>query len=140
MATAETIHRQLVEAWNTRDFEAMRDLLHSGYTFTGGDGKELAGGPDTGLNIAKAYAAAFPDGRIEVRATYPHGDTAISELRATGTHGGDLMGIAPTGRPIELVICNVIELRDGKVYREREYFDTAAMLAQIGVAVSPAQT
>jgi steroid delta-isomerase-like uncharacterized protein len=140
MATAETIHRQLVEAWNTRDFDAMRELLHTEYTYTSGDGKELAGGPDTGLNIAKTYAAAFPDGRIEVRATYAHGETAISELRATGTHGGELMGIPPTGKPVELVICNVIELRDGKIYREREYFDVAAMLAQIGVVLSPAQT
>ena len=139
MATAETIHRQLVDAWNQRDFEEMRNLLHPEYTYTGGDGKELTGGPDTGLHIAKMYAAAFPDGRIQVRATYPHGDTAISELRATGTHGGELMGIAATGRPVDLVICNVIELRDGKVYREREYVDTAAMLAQIGVE-TPAQT
>lgn len=139
MATPETIHRLYIDAWNRRDFAAMRNLLHPQYTYTGGDGKELTGGPDTGLNIAKMYAAAFPDGRIEVRATYVQGDTAVSEFRATGTHRGELMGIPPTGKRVNLVICNVMEVRDGKVYRERDYFDATAMLAQLGVLTSPLQ-
>ncbi len=83
------------------------------------------------------YAAAFPDGHIEVRATYVQGDTAVSEFRATGTHRGELMGIPPTGKRVSLVICNVMEVRDGKVYREREYFDGSSMLAQLGVLTSP---
>lgn len=34
-------------------------------------------------------------------------------------------------------ICNVIESRDGKIYREREYFDMANILAQLGVTQLP---
>jgi len=33
-------------------------------------------------------------------------------------------------------ICNVIELRDGKVYREREYMDMLAIMSQLGVPVA----
>ena len=57
----------------------MRSLLHPEYSYTGGDGKELTGGPDTGVAIAQAYAAALPDGTVEVRSTYVQGNTAICE-------------------------------------------------------------
>ena len=42
----------------------------------------------------------------------------------------ELMGFAPTGRKVTVPICDVIEVRDGKVYAEREYFD----MQQLGVA------
>jgi steroid delta-isomerase-like uncharacterized protein len=139
MATPQTVHKQMIEAWNRRDFDAIRDLLHPQYTYTGGDGKEVTGGPDVGLRIAKTYAAAFPDGRLEVRATYVQGDTAVAELHATGTHQGELMGIAATGKRAEIVVCNVLELRDGKIYREREYMDMLSMFTQLGVMQPPVQ-
>jgi predicted ester cyclase len=50
-----------------------------------------------------------------------------------GTHTGPLQDIAPTGRSVALPGCNVIELRDGLIYREADYFDTATMLKQLGV-------
>ncbi|MBI5285700.1 MAG: ketosteroid isomerase, partial [Chloroflexi bacterium] len=34
--------------------------------------------------------------------------------------------------------CNVLEVRDGKIYREREYMDMFTMMAQLGVAGIPA--
>lgn len=50
-----------------------------------------------------------------------------------GTHQGELDGIAATGRSIQLHGCNVIEVADGRIVREREYFDTMALMAQLGV-------
>ncbi len=139
MATAGTIHREMMDAWNHRDFDAVRSLLHDEYTYTGGDGKEMTG-PDVGVQVAKAYAAAFPDGNAEVKTTYVQGDVGISEFEVTGTHQGNLMGVAPTGKRLSIVVCNIIEMRDGKVYREREYIDTGAMWAQLGVRELPASS
>jgi hypothetical protein len=48
------------------------------------------------------------------------------------------MGLAATGKPVELLICNVIELRDGKVYREREYMDMLIVITETGVVKAPA--
>jgi len=137
MAATAQIHGEIFEAWNKRDFGKMRSLLHPEYTYTGGDGKVLRG-PDAGIALAQMYAAAFPDGRLELERLHVAGDTAIAEMVARGTHGGDLMGIAATGKKVELRICNVMELKDGKVYREREYMDLATLLAQIGATALPA--
>jgi steroid delta-isomerase-like uncharacterized protein len=140
MTTPETAHKTMLEAWNRRDFAAMRNLLHPEYSYTGGDGKALTGGPDTGVAIAQAYAAALPDGTAELRSTYVQGNTAICEFRVRGTHQGELLGVGATGKPVDITVCNIIEVRDGKVFREREYVDGAAILTQIGALASVSHT
>lgn len=52
---------------------------------------------------------------------------------ATGTHLGELQGIAPTGRTVTARVCNVIEVKDGKIWREREYYDALSLMQQLGV-------
>ena len=137
MATVSEIHHQIVDAWNSRDWNVLRNLLHSDYTYTGPDGKELVG-PDAGLNLARMYATAFPDGKLEIKRLHVAGTTSIAEFVATGTQRGDLMGVAPTGKRVEINICNVLEVRDGKALHEREYFDVMTMLGQLGVVQAPA--
>lgn len=83
------------------------------------------------------YAGAFPDGKLEIKSIFAQGNSAVAEFVARGTHGGELMGIAPTGKSIEINVCNVVELRDGKVYREREYMDLLTLLSQLGVTEIP---
>jgi ketosteroid isomerase-like protein len=47
--------------------------------------------------------------------------------------------VPATGKPVTVNICNVIELFDGKVYREREYMDTMSIMTQIGAVSLPAK-
>ena len=137
MSSPATIHREFADAWNRRDWNTFRNLLHPHYSYTGGDGKEMTGGPDIGLGIAQMYASAFPDATLEIREVYVQGNTAIAEMVARGTHKGDLMGIPATNRIAEITICNVVEVRDGRLYREREYMDMLHMFAQLGVISLP---
>jgi steroid delta-isomerase-like uncharacterized protein len=136
MAAAAEIHKQLADAWNARDFNRLENLLHPGYTYMGGDGKELVG-PEQGMNIGRMFATAFSDGRLEVKRVFIQGDTAIAEMIGRGTHTGPFMGVAPTGKQAEVPICDVIELRDGKVYREHEYMDMLVIMTQLGVVTLP---
>jgi ketosteroid isomerase-like protein len=137
MATAHDIHRELLSAWNARDFDRYRALLHPEYSYTGSDGREMPGGPEVGVGVARMFATAFPDGKTTLTRVYVQGDVAVAEFKATGTFKGELMGMAPTGKSMTLPVCNVIELRDGKAYREREYMDMLAMMTQVGAAPAP---
>jgi steroid delta-isomerase-like uncharacterized protein len=137
--STKDIAKDYFEAWNKRDFDRMRGLMHRDYTYTGGDGKELKG-PDAGLAVSQMFAGAFPDGRIDIVNLKEAGDTVLVEFVGRGTHRGDFMGIGPTGRPVTVPVCNVLELRDGKIYREREYIDMANILVQIGVTRVPTPT
>lgn len=138
MSLPASIHRDFAESWNSRDFNKLWNLLHPEYTYTGGDGKEIAG-VDAGIRIARMWADAFPDGRLEVKRVYTEGNTAIAEMVGRGTQTGEFMGIAPSGKRVEVVICNVADVRDGKFYREREYLDMLTILTQIGAAKAPAK-
>ncbi len=140
MARASEIHNEIARAWNARDFSQLRNLMHPAYTYTGSDGKELAGGPEGGLSVARMFASAFPDGVLEVKRVFTQGDTAIAEMVGRGTQHGEFLGVAPTHRACEVSICNVIELRDGKAYREREYMDMLAIMNQIGAATTAQRT
>ena len=126
------IAREYTGAFNDRNFDRARDLMHSDYTYTGPDGQEQRG-PDAGVAVLKMWANGFPDGRIDIQNIKESGDTVVVEFTGRGTHRGDLMGMAPTGKQVNIPVCNVMELRDGKVYREREYMDMATVMAQLGV-------
>ncbi len=132
MTSVQSVHQEFADAWNRRDFEKIKYLFHPDYAFTGGDGKEMKGGPDVGAAVARGYAEAFPDGTLEVKRVIASGNLAVAEMIGRGTQHGEFMGVKPTGRRVEITICNVMELRDGKVYREHEYMDTLTIMSQLG--------
>jgi steroid delta-isomerase-like uncharacterized protein len=136
MASPSDVQREYLEAWNKRDFEKMKTLLHANYSYTGPDGKEQTG-PDAGLKVARMWATAFPDGKVEIKKTMGQGDITIAEFIGRGTHNGELMGVKPTGKPMEIRICNVMETRDGKIYREREYMDMLTLMSNLGAVKLP---
>jgi len=138
MANAESVAREMVDAINRNDMASYRELLHPDYSYTGGDGQTQRG-QDAGVAIVQMYRTAFPDDmKLDVQRIHSAGDTAIVEFIGKGTHRGDLMGIAPTGRKVEIPIVTVLETRDGKIHTEREYFDTAYLMQQVGVVPAAA--
>ncbi len=137
MATTSSIHHELAQAWNNRDWNKLRELHHDEFTAIATDGRQLGGGPDAAVAEGRMWAEAFPDGKVEVRRVYTQGNTSIGEMVGRGTQTGTFMGVAPTGKRVEIHYCTVLDLRDGKVQRQREYIDTGAILTQIGVFTVP---
>ncbi len=135
MADAGSTVREYMDTWNRRDWKRYRDMMHSDYSYTGGDGRTLSG-PDAGIAVGQMFANAFPDGRIAIKRVHTTGNTAIVEFEGRGTHEGDFMGVRPTNRKVTIPVCNVIEIRDGKIFAEREYMDMAHMLQQLGVTTA----
>jgi predicted ester cyclase len=90
------------------------------------------------MAVGQMFAAAFPDGKLEIRHIHVAGDTAVVEFSARATHQGELMGIAPTGRKIEMSVCTIIDTKNGKIVAEREYMDMAHLLQQLGAMPAPA--
>lgn len=132
MSNVAELHRFMLEAVDERNWSRLESLLHAGYTYTAGDGAEQAG-TEAALAVAQTYTGAFPDLRFEILHQLATDNVSVVEFRATGTHRGELMGVAPTGRTAEVLVCNVIEERDGKIFREREYYDSGVLMHQLGV-------
>jgi len=137
MSDVASIARDYLEAWNRRDWARWRELFHPEYSYTGGDGQQQKG-PEVGLAVGQMFATAFPDGRLDIQRIHAVGDVAIAEFIARGTHKGDLMGVGPTGRSMTLPVCTILEVREGKIWAEREYMDMLHLMQQLGVAPTPA--
>ncbi len=144
MADNASLARQLYEAWNGRNFDLLSDALApDGQIVVMGSG-DIYRGAGGSRQYNTMWADAFPDGAITVDRLTAAGDTVVVEFTGRGTHTGDLktpMGtIAPTGRPITLQLCDVIDFQDGKIASQRTYFDAASLMAQLGLTGQPATT
>lgn len=129
---ARDLSRSMLEAWSNRDWDAIRGVLHPDYRYIGPDG-EVVVGVEAGLAAAwSSFADAFPDGKWEIDAVYVDGNTVITEFHFNGTHTGPIGDIPASGNPVDAAFCNVMQLEDGKVILERDYFDTAKFYQQVG--------
>ena len=137
MSDPAAIARQYLEAVPRREFDKIRELMHAQYSYTGGDGQRQDGA-DAGIAVAQMYTTAFPDVKLDIKGIHVAGNHAVVEFVANGTHQGELMGIAPTGRKISVPVCIVLEIRDSKIIAEREYFDSGSMMQQLGVTPAAA--
>ena len=80
-----------------------------------------------------AIRSAFPD--LKVKTTEPalaDGNLEAVHGILTGTHKGDFVGIAPTGRNVEFAGIDIIRVQDGKVAEHWGVTDTLTLMQQIG--------
>jgi steroid delta-isomerase-like uncharacterized protein len=129
--------RAMYDAFNKKDFDrvltwATEDVeiafIPFGQTFRGRDGFR---------DFLQGFVTAFPDVTIEVTNQIATEDAIVNELIGRGTHTGPLLTpageIAPTGRPIEVPVCEVWAIKNGKLASVHNYQDSATMLRQLGL-------
>ena len=61
------------------------------------------------------------------------GDHVVARWTSTGTHLGDLQGIAPTGRRITSTGITIARFVNGKIAEEWANWDTLGLMRQLGV-------
>jgi len=127
----EELARAWVQAWNDGDFAAGNSLVADdawlGITApSAGTSKEQAD------QDARAWKAAFPDGRGTVKSVVANGNSAALEVEWTGTNTGSMVGMPPTGKAITARAAIFVTVANGKITRLMHYLDLAGMLTQIG--------
>ena len=98
-------NRQLVETffnvmWNTWSEETARAILTADIDFRGSIGLHVSG-HDGFLGYMQTIRDAFPDFHNHIEEIITSEDRAVARLTYSGTHKGELLGRAPTGRRIE---------------------------------------
>lgn len=77
--------------------------------------------------------AAIPDFHMDVIALVEQGDDVFVHWHLTGTHQGELLGIAPTGKPLAIDGMDHFVIRDGRVLSNFVVFDQMQYARQIGM-------
>ena len=78
--------------------------------------------------------SGFPDIQWSLEGMVTEGDTVAARFLMRGTHQGNLTGIPPTGKPIQVQAMNFYRLTDGQFIEEHGQPDMLGLLQQIGAA------
>jgi len=76
----------------------------------------------------------FPDLRVTVEDLVAEGDKVAGRNSVTGTHGGDYMGVSPTGKTIAYNEIFIFRFEDGRIAETWGVVDVFSQLKQLGVA------
>jgi predicted ester cyclase len=90
-------------------------------------------GPDGVKQLADGFLAGIPDMALFIEDVVGEGEKVLVRVRAKGTHNGELMGIPPTGKPVEVDVLDLFQFRDGILIEQWALIDNLGMLRQIGV-------
>ena len=98
-------------------------------------------GPDGYKRLVRFFAEAFPDSRTKLINAFATEDQVALEFTSLGTNIGPLYlpsGVIPaTGRSFGLRLCQIMQIRNGKIVRFHTYYDMMTMLEQLGLNSSP---
>ncbi|MGO9125615.1 MAG: ester cyclase [Terriglobales bacterium] len=75
---------------------------------------------------------AFPDMRIEIEDIIAQGEKVVHRFTFTGTHRGDFLGFAATGRLVTAPGIHINLFADGKCVEVWSVLDTFRFLTEIG--------
>ncbi|OJH37017.1 ester cyclase [Cystobacter ferrugineus] len=132
----ELYERYLTRLYVQRDVESMTDFFAPDVV-----AQPLPAGLPEGVPglklMARVWLESFSDIRFTIHSfLYDQGLVAV-RLAVTGVHTGSFMGIAPTGRRVEITDHPHFRLHNGKVVEIWDQLDMMSLLQQLG-AIPPA--
>ena len=89
-------------------------------------------GPEGVKRLADLLLPGIPDLELPIEDVIAEGEKVLVRLRVRGTHGGDLMGVAATGRKIDIGVLDLFQIRDGMLIEHWALLDNLGMLKQLG--------
>ena len=83
--------------------------------------------------LGGVFLSAFPDGTVTVDDLLEDADKVVSRITFRGTHTGELMGIAPTGKTVSVSEIIIDRFTDGRIVESWRLFDRMGMMEQLGL-------
>lgn len=87
-----------------------------------------------GLRLAAAmFREALPDWHSEIDQLIAEDDLVVERFTASGTHRGELMGAAPTGRTLVLTGIQIFRIEGERIVERWGRLDDAGLFRQLGL-------
>jgi len=129
----EEVVLRMIEAINTRDFDALDDVVSPTVHRYSGATPEVQ---VTTLEEFKAFLhadlASVPDALQETNMIFSSGDMVAVHETYTGTQTGQMGPFPPSGRKLELPFIGLLRVEDGKIAEIWVEWDNLGALAQLG--------
>jgi steroid delta-isomerase-like uncharacterized protein len=131
--TKAIARRFLEEAFNSGNLDVVDELVAPEFVNHDAALPE----PGVGIEAAKAsitgYREAFPDLRLTIEQQLAEGEYVTTRWSARGTHQGNLMGMAPTGKQATVTGITIDRIVDGRFVESWTNWDTLGLMQQLGV-------
>jgi steroid delta-isomerase-like uncharacterized protein len=122
----ELVRRFYREAINEHDASACERLLTEDFVHDG-EARGRAGQ----RQAVEYFLAAFPDLSHEIELILAEGDLVAAHQRWRGTHRGEFLGAAASGKEVEFTSTAVLRVRDGLIAEAWDEVDVAGLMGQI---------
>jgi steroid delta-isomerase-like uncharacterized protein len=120
------------EVWNQRQVDSIDRMFAADAVAYGLPGGTMQG-PDGFRPLFNAFCGAFPDIHITVEQTVTEGAMVAARCRVTGTHTGEGLGVAVTGKAVDFQGIVLATIVDGQLRSGWNIFDFLTMYQQLGV-------
>ena len=127
------LHRHVEELFNKGDLAVADEVISADYVYHSPLGIEFKGPEGVKQMVAMGHDA-FPDLHFTIDDMVAEGDKVAVRYTYTGTHKGEYMGIAPTGKKINMTTAIFYRFVGGKEVEAISYGDTLALYQQLGVS------
>ena len=117
--------KRMVEAINAGEEDAAVDELFA---------------PRAARRVKRLFAefrSAFPDWQEETVELVAEGDTVAGRFKCSGTHQGEFLGEAPTGKRMEVEEVFFLRAEDGKFVDFWALEDSMGRMRQLGLIPAP---
>ncbi len=126
------------EIFNDRNLAAIDEIFAPNWVYHGAGGHEVHG-PEELKKFLSMYFKAFPDFHADIEDLFAEGNNVASRAICRGTHKGELMGIAPTNKQIEVPVIAISHLSDNQIVEDFELVDLFGLFQQLEINPKTAQ-
>jgi len=132
----KTTASRFIEAFNTDDWDTVREVVASDYVFHHPLGGTVQAGPEGMVAAWSVFKGALPDSWHPIPMMIAEGDYLSVLLPTYGTFTKPHENIPPTGKWLEYGMVNMVRFEKGKIAEMWFGMDSLAEQQQMGVAPS----
>jgi steroid delta-isomerase-like uncharacterized protein len=127
------VRRYYEELWNRWNLTLAEALLGEGLTFRGSLGVAVQG-RDGFRDYMRTVQRVFPDFHNHIDELVAEGERVVARLTYTGTHQGELFGVAPTGKRVSYAGVAIFRIGAGRIAEGWVLGDVHGLMRQLSGA------
>ena len=129
----EQFVKNLWAAWNSHDWEITSPFYSDDCIM-----EDLPSKTCHGKGELEAYyeylLEGYPDINFEAKRTFGTDNQIATEWIMSGTHTGNTARFKATGKKFSIRGASILEIKNGKIIRETDYWDMHSLMRQLGSA------
>jgi len=99
----------------------------------------IAAGSEGVKQLSTMFRSAFPDFKATIDDMIAEGDKVVVRGTWSGTHKGEFMGIAPTGKRVSFGVIDIVRIAGGKFVEHWGQMDNMGLMQQLGLIPAPGE-